>query len=72
LCHSGHRRQARGGNRQSAAGMNHYYPPELSFGEADTPADFGLTGISTGAPLSLSKSTMNFAGFVVLAFLPTV
>jgi len=29
------------------------------------------TGTSTGAPLSLIKNTTNFAGLVLLAFLPT-
>jgi hypothetical protein len=49
-----------------------YFPPELSFGAAETPAADGLTGRSTGAPLSLTKNTMNFAGLVLLAFRPTV
>ena len=49
----------------------HYFP-ELNFGEAETLADVGFTGSTTGAPLSLSRTTMNFAGFVVLAFRPTV
>jgi hypothetical protein len=30
-----------------------------------------FTGTSGGAPLSLTKSTRNFAGFVLLAFRPT-
>jgi hypothetical protein len=30
-----------------------------------------FSGTSTGAPLSLTKNTMNFAGLVLLAFRPT-
>jgi hypothetical protein len=30
-----------------------------------------LVGINTGAPLSFTQNTMNFAGFVWLAFRPT-
>jgi hypothetical protein len=49
-----------------------YLSPELVFGEAETPAVVGFIGSSTGAPLSLTKTTMNFAGLVLLAFRPTV
>jgi hypothetical protein len=30
-----------------------------------------FTGVRIGAPFSLTRTTMNFAGFVSLAFLPT-
>ena len=49
-----------------------YFRPELPSREAETPASAGFTGISTGAPLFLTKNTMNFAGLVLLAFRPTV
>ena len=49
-----------------------YFRPELTFCEAETPAAVGLTGITTGAALSFSRNTTNFAGFVALAFRPTV
>ena len=54
------------------ANCGHYFFPELTFGEVETLADVGFTGSTTGAPLFLSRTTMNFAGFVVLAFRPTV
>ncbi len=37
-----------------------YFSPELSFGEAETPAAVGFTGSSTGAPLSLTGSPQEF------------
>jgi hypothetical protein len=51
---------------------NSYFRPESDFGEAETPGADGLTGTSTGAPLSLTRNTMNFAGLVLLAFRPMV
>jgi hypothetical protein len=59
-------------HRRAVSDYGHYFSPELSFGEAETLADAGFTGVSTGAPLSFSRTTMNFAGFVALAFRPTV
>jgi hypothetical protein len=31
-----------------------------------------FVGVSTGAPLSFTRNTMNFAGLVLLAFRPTM
>ena len=64
--------RAKRDERALSPNCGHYFSPELSFGEAETLADVGFTGSTTGAPLSLSRTTMNFAGFVVLAFRPTV
>src|SRR5689334_15308725 len=49
-----------------------YFRPELAPDEAEAPEDVGLTGTSIGAALSFTKNTTNFAGFVLLAFRPTV
>ena len=40
-------------------------------GEAVTVCGY-FTGINTGAPLSFTRNTTNFAGFVWLAFRPTM
>ena len=47
-------------------GVSDHFRPELNFVEAETPASAGFTGNSTGAPLSLTKNTMNFDRFVLL------
>jgi hypothetical protein len=58
---------------EAACPHNHFtFRAELEFGDEEARAAAGLTGISTGAPLSFSKKTTNFAGFVLLALRPTV
>jgi len=54
-----------------------YWSPEVGRVISETYSELGygfpdsFTGTSTGAPLSLTRNTRNFAGLAVLAFRPT-